>query len=97
MLKNGRAEAAESQRTKKRALIRLLEIIESQYPANGMGYLTVMQGDAQADAEILARDLKNRFGGDEISIYEVPPAIIVHAGPGVLAVSFFRDHVEKEI
>jgi len=94
MLRNGRAEAAESQRTKKRALMRLHEIVEAQFPADGQGFLTVMHGDALAEAEQLASDLKARFGGVNIPIYEVPPAIIVHAGPGVLAVSFFRDRVD---
>jgi DegV family protein with EDD domain len=95
MLKNGRAEAAESQRTKKRALKRLHEIIQSQYPVDGHGYLTVMQGDAREDADLLALELKAQFGCEDIRVYEVPPAIIVHAGPGVLAVSFFRDHADE--
>jgi DegV family protein with EDD domain len=95
MLKNGRAEAAESQRTKKRALMRLHEIVESQYPRDVQAFITVMQGDALVEAEQLAVDLKARFGGGDIPVYEVPPAIIVHAGPGVLAVSFFRDHPDE--
>jgi DegV family protein with EDD domain len=95
MLKNGRAEAAESQRTKKRALQRLHEIVESQYPANGEGFVTVMHADARVEAEQLANELKAHFGCNEIPIYEVPPAIVVHAGPGVLAVSFFRDHPDE--
>jgi DegV family protein with EDD domain len=95
MLKNGRAEAAESQRTKKRAMARLHELIKSQYPVSGNGYITVMQGDALADAEMLALDLKGRFECEDVHVYEVPPAIIVHAGPGVLAVSFFRDHADE--
>jgi DegV family protein with EDD domain len=97
MLKNGRAEAAESQRTKKRALLRLQEIVASQYPTDGKGYLTVMHGDARSEADQLAAALQARFGCSEIPVYEVPPAIVVHAGPGVLAVSFFCEPSEQAV
>jgi DegV family protein with EDD domain len=90
-LLNGRAEAAESQRTKKRALQRLYEIVMAQYPTNGQGFITVMHGDARPEAEQLVLELEKRLGQSGIPIFEVPPAIIVHAGPGVLGVSFFSD------
>ncbi len=88
-LKNGRAEAAETQRTKKRALARIVEIVEQECPHNDSGLLTISQCDAEEDAKALASEFSRVTSIKEIPIYEVPPAIVVHAGPKVMAISFF--------
>ena len=89
VLQNGQVEAFEQQRTKRRALQRLTEIVEEQCPHSPESHLCVMHADAEAVARRLASDLQSRIGLDQIPIYELPPAIVVHAGPGVLAVGFF--------
>jgi len=33
--------------------------------------------------------LRTRLGIADVPVYEMPPAIVVHAGPGVLAAGFF--------
>ena len=88
-VREGQVEPFEQQRTKKRALVRLLEIVEDQCPKGPEAHLCVMQADAMEEAEILAKDLKSRMNLASIPIYELPPAIVVHGGPGVLAIGFF--------
>ncbi len=88
-LKNGRAEAAETQRTKKRALARIVEIVEQECPHDPSGLLSISQGDALDDAAALALEFTRVTGIQDIPIYEVPPAIVVHAGPKVMEISFF--------
>jgi len=88
-LRNGQVEPFEQQRTKKRALARLVEIVEEQCPKNMDANLCVMQADAQEEAEALAADLRSRMNLTHIPIYELPPAIVVHGGPGVMAAGFF--------
>jgi DegV family protein with EDD domain len=88
-LKDGQAEPYEQQRTKRRALARLVEIVEEQCPKGPDGYLCVMQAEALEAAQELAADLRSRMSVVEVPIYELPPAIVVHAGPGALAVGFF--------
>lgn len=90
-LRNGRVESFEQQRTKKRALFRLIEIIREQCPPKAEAHLCVMQANALEEAQALAADLKDLMRLPTIPIYELPPAIVVHAGPGVLAVGFFVD------
>ncbi len=90
-LKDGQAEVAESQRTRKRALKRLKELIQAEYPRDGESHLCVMHAGNIDEAMQLTGELGSQFGLSEIPVYMVPPAIIVHVGPGVLAVSFFRD------
>lgn len=91
-LKNGRAEPVESQRTKRRALARVIELVAAEYPRNGNAHLCLMHGDAEEGAKALADQLRQMFRITEIPIYELPPAILVHAGPGVLAISFFVEN-----
>ena len=88
-VREGQVEAFEQQRTKKRALARLIEIVKEQCPKSADAHLCVMQADAETEARELAASLRSELGGGEIPIYELPPAIVVHAGPGTLAVGFF--------
>jgi fatty acid-binding protein DegV len=52
-------------------------------------HLCVMQADAAQDADALADELKSRMKLTSIPIYELPPAIVTHGGPGVLGIGFF--------
>jgi DegV family protein with EDD domain len=88
-LRDGQVEPFEQQRTKKRAVARLVEIIEEQCPKSIEAHLCVMQADAMEEAEALAAELKSRMNLISIPIYELPPAIVVHGGPGVLGIGFF--------
>jgi DegV family protein with EDD domain len=85
----GQVEPFEQQRTKKRAVARLVEIIEEQCSKGPEAHLSVMQADAMEEAETLVADLKPRMNLPQIPIYELPPAIVVHGGPGVMAAGFF--------
>jgi DegV family protein with EDD domain len=89
MLKDGQVAPFEQQRTKKRALARLIEIVAQECPRTEDAHLCVMQVEAMAEAEWLAGELRGRLQVREVPIYEMPPAIVVHAGPGVLAAGFF--------
>lgn len=90
LFKDGQINQFESQRTKKRALERIIDLVKQECPNSADSYLTILEADAMKDAQ----DLKNAFSSmqniKEISICNLPPAIIVHAGPGVLAASFFK-------
>ena len=86
---NGQAEPYEQQRTRKRSLKRLVEIVEEQCPRTMEAHLSVLQVAAEGDARALGADLKTRLGLREITIYELPPAITVHGGPKAMGVGFF--------
>ncbi len=88
-LQNGQVEPFEQQRTKKRALARLVDIVEEQCPKSTEAHLCLMQADAIDEAEALAADLRSRMKLTHIPIYELPPAIVTHGGPGALGIGFF--------
>ncbi len=88
---DGRVEFFEKQRTHSRAVTRLVELARENYPKDGNGHLHVMHADALADAEKLAHALSSRLNLIDIPIIDLPPAIVVHGGPGILALSFIAD------
>jgi DegV family protein with EDD domain len=81
----------ESQRTHKRALARVKEMILADCPCDSSAHLCVMHGDAEEECQQLAVELSGLLGipAAEIPIYDLPPAILVHAGPGIIGASFF--------
>jgi len=88
-LKEGQVEPFEQQRTRKRALARLVEIAEEQCPRSAEACLSVVHVEAESDAQALAAELKDRLGITAIPIYELPPAIVVHSGPKAIGIGFF--------
>ncbi len=88
-LNDGKVDRYESERTHKRALARLKAIVQEQCPANGAGFLSIMHAGVPEEGEALARELGELVGQSSIPLYDVPPAIVVHGGPGILAASFF--------
>ncbi|MGQ9832717.1 MAG: DegV family protein [Candidatus Villigracilaceae bacterium] len=90
-IRNGQVEPFEQQRTRKRALARLAEIVIEQSAQGEEAHLCIMHVEAMDAARELAANLKSALNLNEIPIYELPPAIVVHAGPGALAVGFFTN------
>ena len=90
-VKDGQVESFEQQRTRKRALARLVEIVAEQCPgpAGESAHLCVIQVEAESEAQSLAAELMSRVSVPQIPIYELPPAIVVHAGPRAMGVGFF--------
>ena len=88
-IKNGQVESFEQQRTKKRAIARLVEIAAEQCPGGESAHVCVIQVVAEEEAEALVEELKSKIKVSHIPIYELPPAIVVHAGPRAMGVGFF--------
>jgi len=91
---DGQVKPFETQRTKKRALARIIELVTQECPNRQNAYLSIFQADALSDAEFLKTELSSKIDPAYISFAKLPPAIIVHAGPGVVAVGFFTNFPE---
>ena len=89
MLKDGRVDQFERERTHKRALARLKEIVAQQYPKDGDGYLSVMHAGVPEEGAALASELGTLLNQPYVPVVNVPPAIVTHGGPGILAAAFF--------
>jgi len=88
-LEDGRVQPFEQQRTTRRALARLRELVLEECPPRDESHLCVMHADAHAQARALADGFAVQLGLSDVPIYLLPPAIVVHGGPGLLAVGFF--------
>jgi DegV family protein with EDD domain len=89
--RDGRVDQYDKARTMRQALVRLKEIVTEQYPKGNEAHLTILQGGALEDGVQLARDMQQALGIPCPQVYEMPPAIVTHAGPGVLGIGFFTE------
>jgi len=90
-IEDGKVSAVEKQRTSKKALNRLAELVMEECPKGEESYITVSHCGGQERAEQFAAALAEALEIDSIPVYEVPPAIVVHGGPGIISVSFFKE------
>jgi DegV family protein with EDD domain len=92
-LNNGRVDVFGRERTHKRALTRLLEITLEQLPPSNSRTLSVMHAGVYDQASELACDLAAALNLGRIPIYQVPPAIVTHGGPGIIGIAFFTGNL----
>ena len=87
--RDGKVDVFEKERTHRRALERLQELVITQISPEH-GYLSVLQAGVPEQGQALADSLKARLGlTDQVPIYNMPPAIVTHGGPGIMGVGFF--------
>lgn len=89
-VRDGKVDQFEKERTQKRAVKRMIEIVSEQVNGNTNNMITVMHADSPQEARALARELQSKLNLPVTPVItNVPPAIVTHAGPGILAIGFF--------
>jgi DegV family protein with EDD domain len=88
-MREGKVDTYEKERTHRRAVARLKEIVCDQAPLDGSALLTVMHADVPDEARAFAAELGRIVQQADVPISDVPPAIVTHGGPGILGVGFF--------
>lgn len=78
-----------SQRTHKKGVSYLMELIKTECPRSPTSYLNVMQAEAEEEAHKIAEELESVMGIPHVPVYDLHIAIVVHGGPGVLGFSYF--------
>jgi DegV family protein with EDD domain len=86
---DGRISQFERERTQKRAVARMRELVISQVSRNGDSFLCVLHSAVPDRAKEFADGLAKELGLPAIPVTDVPPAITTHGGPGLLGVGFF--------
>ena len=89
--KDGQVNPFENQRTKKRAIARIIDLVKTGCSNSAENNLAIFHAAAMEDALYLKSELQALSPTNELKITNLPPAIVVHAGPGVVAVSFFAN------
>ncbi len=87
-MKGGLIEAVESVRTQKRALGRLISLVEEKTGGEKPLRLAVFHSNVPEQAKALLIDAENTLSPDETFLAELSPVIGTHIGPGTLAIAF---------
>ena len=87
-LRDGRIEAIEKVRTRKKALDRLVELVEDRSGGRRPIHLATLHANAQSDAERLLETARIKFGAIESIFSEVSPVIGNHTGPGTVGLAY---------
>ncbi len=84
--KEGKIDALEKVRTKKKALQRLMDLAAEK--ADGKkAYLGIIHAQAPDDAQQVKEALSQRINCAEMEIYELSPVIGTHVGPGTIGIA----------
>ncbi len=87
--REGKVDQFERERTKKKAIARIHEIILAEAARGEAAHVSVMHAGVPDEARELAQSLKRDLDAPDVMVMDLVPAIITHAGPGTLAFGFF--------
>jgi DegV family protein with EDD domain len=85
----GRIDALDKVRTRRKALDRLMGIVAERVGGAGPIHVAVVHAAAPAEAEALWDRLAHTFDLAELHLAEISPAIGTHVGPGTVGVAFY--------
>ncbi len=87
----GKLKAVGTVRTRKKALMALVDYMGEKIPGweKENDLVAIVHGDCLEDAQFVADQVKARFQIPEVMINDINPSIGVHAGPGALGLLFF--------
>jgi fatty acid kinase fatty acid binding subunit len=87
--KEGQVEPLVNERTRKRALNRILQLARDEAPRDRDPLFSVMHAAAPDVAAQMVDQLHAEFGQVEVMVMDLVPAIVTHAGPGAIALGYF--------
>ncbi len=91
-LKDGEVQPFEKQRTKKRAMARMVELVKNECPKDPeKAMLTLSALDTSPDLPFLRKEFHDLLNISEIPYFNVPAGIMVHAGPTVVVIDYFTE------
>jgi DegV family protein with EDD domain len=87
-IRDGRVEAVENVRTKKKAIARLLELTEERLAGKENIRIAALHANAEEEAEELLQAMQKRCDPVESYISVVSPVIGTHSGPGTVGLAY---------
>jgi DegV family protein with EDD domain len=90
-LQDGHIEPLAQVRTKRKAVARMLDVVEERLGGKRMAECSVLDVDTPEEGDALAEQVKARFGISPVYRTMVSPAIGTHAGPGAVGICFYAE------
>jgi DegV family protein with EDD domain len=87
-VEDGRVEAIEKVRSRRKSLRRLIEIVEERLNGQRPTEMAVMHVTAEAEMERIAQQVSEQFGPQQLYKNIFTPVVGVHSGPGTVGVLF---------
>jgi len=87
-LQDGKVEALDKVRTKRKATQHMLDLIEQRIGSRRPLRIGTLQAAAEDEARALLETSKQRFAPDETVFSEVSPVIGTHVGPGTIGLAY---------
>ncbi len=87
-MRDGQIEAVEKVRTKRKALNRMLDLVDGKISGRTPVRLAIVHANAEAEAFSLLETARLRFNPVESLVSPLSPVIGTHAGPGTVALAF---------
>lgn len=91
-IRDGRVDALEQARTRKKSFNRLIEIVAERVTGKSNVRLAVAHANAAAEAQSLLETACSNLNPVETMITELSPVIGTHVGPGTVALAYFYDN-----
>jgi DegV family protein with EDD domain len=91
-LEDGRIEALAQVRTKRKAIARMLEVVEERLGGRQMAEVSILDADSPEEGKVVAKQVEERFGISTVYCAMVSPAIGTHVGPGTIGITFYAEH-----
>jgi DegV family protein with EDD domain len=87
-VQDGALEALERVRTKRKAMARLIELLEERIGGRTPVRVASLHADAKEDATAILEEVKKRVNPIQTVVTEVSPAVGTHTGPGTLGLCY---------
>jgi len=89
LLKDGKIEPWGKVRTKRKAVTKLLDIVEEKVGAQTSARIGVTHAEVPREADALVEKLHQRLNFEKCCVSQVGPVIGTHTGPGVVGVAAY--------
>ena len=78
-------------RTKRKAIARMLEVVEERLGGKRMAEASVVDANSPQEGDAVAEQVKERFGVSTVYRTVLSPAIGTHGGPGTIVIAFYAE------
>jgi DegV family protein with EDD domain len=86
---DGKLEMFEKVRTRKKALARVIELLQAAIPAGEQLVGSIVYADNRGDGEALRAQVQEALPSAELHLSQLGPVVGTHTGPGLLAVIYY--------
>jgi fatty acid-binding protein DegV len=89
---DGQIKPLSQARTKRKALVQMLEIAEERLGEKQMAEAAIVDIDSPSDGDAVAKSVEERFAPPIVHRAAVSPVVGHIVGPGAIGLAFYAEH-----